>query len=414
MYEVTRDIGNFCMINDFTKLLEKVAYSLGQQLKPISLFNTDIQNKHKVIDLTILEGLSNPSVTLLQDIFDYWSTELFNDNYINLEEVDELTKKAVFIDYLLNISICYIELPKSYEKGGVKKVTYDKYIATKNSKLLSIWEDISEPECYAKYTKRIVPMEEDLRSGCIKLAKLSISDKKGVSISVPRNKINVENMKCMPIFMVNNFLKGIYPYLENGMLEILYAKDNNTERDMVTTLNMDIVNKYYGKGFTDMVSESIEFIDNIEDEIFLIPKQNRGYIRVPELGCSRYDKTGVRSINIARILEMKQVQGFNTEFVDIDLDAVIGNFEVMSEGLCIRNKEEFMNMVYTLCSVMPKIDDTSHLMSMIRVWISNNNSYHGTVFKRYLHNFMLSNPQWFKGYTGKRTLSTNNNDNLGV
>ena len=62
----------------------------------------------------------------------------------------------------------------------------------------------------------------------------------------------------------------------------------------------------------------------------LASKMHRGYIKIPELGSSIYDDTGVRSLNVARLLSIKQVESVSREFIHVDLNSVVSNFPHMN------------------------------------------------------------------------------------
>ena len=76
-------------------------------------------------------------------------------------------------------------------------------------------------------------------------------------------------------------------------MKFKYIKDNGQERELVTTLSKEIFSKYYDVSYAENIIKNCEM------------KIDRGYLKVPELGCSKYDETGMRALNLSRITSIE-------------------------------------------------------------------------------------------------------------
>ena len=61
-YGLAHEINSFAITNEFTKLMAKSTYALGQQLRPFCFFADDIQKEYGVIDFMTFNGFSGKTI----------------------------------------------------------------------------------------------------------------------------------------------------------------------------------------------------------------------------------------------------------------------------------------------------------------------------------------------------------------
>ena len=407
MYGLDGNIASFAIENGFTTTMNKGCYQLGCNLKPFCFFPNDMQDKYGVIDLTAFSGLVDAEQTLVNEVAAYRRQLYTSLVPVGFIPFTAITNKVLFLDYLLSVSICYLEVPKEYMQNGERHIKYDKYFATRNPRLMSAWTGDPDCEMQAKYSGRLSLTSFDFANGEIKLVKLAQSAK-GTTISCPRNSISVNNLICVPLFMQYAFLAGALPYMGSKLLRFSYLKDNGVVRELTSTLSREILMDYYhDETYVDMaVSQSSQF--NIEaGGMMLSEKQSRGYIRVPEVGASRYDKSGVRAVNIARLLNIQEVASADRTFIDVDLDSVYYNFTQYLDFITVKMASELPIIARNLGIDPSQLGSSATqapavIAEGIRQSVETRAILLSTEFIRTLHLFMLNNPQWFPAYTGKK------------
>ena len=144
---------------------------------------------------------------------------------------------------------------------------------------------------------------------------------------------------------------------------------------------------------------------------------NRGYIKVPEIGASKYDATGVRSLNIARIVGMKIIDEVDRTFINVDLNSVIYNFENAIDYIASKESSYLKDIYVALTDEQPESDSTAQLVQSLKDYAETRGALLSTTFYRALHLFMIKNPLWFPLYIGERAENNNvlsSNSNIGV
>lgn len=406
MYNLGGSIMSFAVENEFTKTMSRGCYQLGLNLKPFCFFPTELEDKYGVVDLTAFSGLVDANTTLVNEVAAYRRQEYTSYLGGGFIPFTPKTNKVLFVDYLLSVAICYLEVPRYFMQNGEQQIKYDKYFATRNPRLMSAWTGNSESEMQAKYSGRISMNSFDFSNGEVKLVKLTNSSK-GTSISCPRNSISVDDLVCVPLFMQYAFLQGLIPQLDSKILKFAYLKDNGSIRELTSTLSDTILMDYYhDEEYVEGVkSKSSQF--NLErGGMMLSEKQSRGYIRVPELGASRYDLSGVRAINIARLLSVFEVPSADRTFIDVDLGSVLYNFTQYLEFITVKMPGELSIMAKHLGlddkTVAGESNTPALLSESIKSFVETRAILLSTSFIRTLHLFMINNPQWFPAYTGKK------------
>ena len=416
LYGLNYSIKSFAVANDFVVNTNKACYALGQQLLPFCLYANEDQKKYGVLDFATFQAFLNPQISLIDEIAEY-RHQAFKDNGINVDIRDKLKKKLLFYDYLMTISICYVEIPKYVTKEGMPMATYDKFLCTRNPAIMGAWMGADPSEMQAKYSSRITSRQVEFNVNELRCVKLNHTSK-GNSITVPRTAYNVEKMTCIPMYMLYAFVEGFKPLIQNGIVKFSYLKDNGTIRELATTLNEDILKDYYDDNiFINTMLSGVDINTVQQGGMTLSSKMNRGYIKVPELGASVYDGTGVRSLNIARLLKAEKIDSVDRTFLKVDLNSVPTNFnngidyivKTMPDNLkdCYKALvgEEFDE---TKCSSIPVMAETC------KSYVAGRSAFLSTSYHRDLHIFMISHPEWFPLYTGKPAQQITSSANFGV
>ena len=144
-------------------------------------------------------------------------------------------------------------------------------------------------------------------------------------------------------------------------------------------------------------------------------KIDRGYMKVPELGCSKYDETGLRALNLSRITNIKVVDTFDSSFIDVDFNSIIPTFKAVIEA--IRNRDVIGMIYQTLMNESPNEKSLFEMRSEIMVFVDGRYAIGTTTFQKELHNYMVRYNMIFKGYNGKPnklSLEMPDNFNLGI
>lgn len=415
-YGLNYSVKSFAVANDFVVNTNKACYALGQQLLPFCLYANEDQKKYGVLDFATFQAFLNPQISLIDEIVEY-RHQAFKDTGINVDIRDEVKKKLLFYDYLMTISICYVEIPKYVTKEGMPMATYDKFLCTRNPAIMGAWMGADPAEMQAKYSSRIVSRQVEFNINELRCVKLNHTNK-GNSITVPRTAYNVEKMTCIPMYMLYAFVEGFKPLIQNGIVKFSYLKDNGTIRELATTLNEDILRDYYDDNiFINTMLSGVDINTVQQGGMTLSSKMNRGYIKVPELGASVYDGTGVRSLNIARLLKAEKIDSVDRTFLKVDLNSVPTNFnngidyivKTMPDSLkdCYKALvgEEFDE---TKCVSVPVTAETC------KEYVAGRSAFLSTSYHRDLHVFMISHPEWFPLYTGKPAQQITSSTNFGV
>lgn len=417
MYGMNYPIASFAVGNEFVKTMNKGCYQLGQILKPFCLFAGEEQEKYGVVDLAVFDGLVDTGKSLVKEISDYRRSQYNQLGFGGLQNDTDMDK-LLFIDYLLSVSICYVEIPKWVTKNGVAQKTYDKFLATKNPNIMATWMGATPNEMQGKYSAKISSTPADFANYSVKVVKLKYTGKGNV-ITCPRGSYDTRNMTCTPLFLIYAFMKGAFNKLTSGILKFTYLKDNGTIRELCSTVNRDILMDYYHDAdFVDSMLGGCDLFTVEQGGMKFSAKQDRGYSRLPELGSSRYDPTGVRALNLARILKVEEVAEADRTFIDVDISSVIANFEECLDYI-LAKKPDVLPDIYTALGVKDdKIDlataSAVTIAQAIKEYVSVTDVVLSTTFRRQLHLFMAEHNDWFSTYTGKPNAVVTSSANFGV
>lgn len=403
MYSLDTEIKNFAVTNEFVKITSDVCYKLGTILKPFSIY---AQN-NKQIDFATFKGIVNPNQFITDEI-----ANLRRDKFPNA------STKYLFIDYLLSASICYVEIPKYVTKDGRATHTYDKFLCTRNPAIIRQWLGTSIEDTWTKYASKLIIGSEDIAADEIPIIKLNTSGK-GNTVTVPRKALKLDKLVCIPLYMINSFCEGFKTRLSTELLEFTYLKDNDTERKLVTTLNSDILKQVYSAEFISKIFLNIDVSGNKQGDMYLPTKIGRGYIKVPEVGLPRYDETGVRSLNLIRLLEIRPItlDEVDLSCVNVNLNTVQGSFVRGIERLAGVNKEELLVLYRELTEDQTELTheiQAAVLVEKIKQFIDQRIIIFSTTYLRALHKFMVEHPQWFNETSDTITTEIKSSANFGV
>lgn len=414
MYELNKSVQSFAIANDFAMNMNKVCYKLGQGYQPFCFFANDEQEKAGVLDFTAFNGFEDPNKTLLQEISEM-RRGLYKDMGMFIGDSDE-SNKTLFFDFLLSTSICYIEIPKWTKRDGLAQRSYDKFLVTKNPSIMAIWMGCQPNEMQAKYSSRIANTQVELGDNSLRVVKL-INSAKGNSISCPRGAFSTKEMTCIPLFMLYAFQKGFEESLKTKILKFSYLKDNNTIRELVSTLNHDILMNFYkDTQFVGSMLTSSDVDSCKQGGMQMSSKMSRGYIRIPELGSSIYDRSGVRALNIARVLTIQELQEdeVDTSFMHVDLSSCVQNFKDCVDYAVKKFPEQLTGMYVSITGEQPETEQVPVIVSKLNAFADSRSTILSTTFHRELHKFMIQNPQWFPLYTGKPNVAGVSTKSFGV
>lgn len=350
-----------------------------------------------ICQLTPLKDKENCK-TLVEDIAKYrWET-------LDLGEKDYWKERSnlLFLDYILASCLCYVEVSEAGFLNGSRTNLVDKFYATRNRFVAANVAGLSAGET-GKYVNYLTPIMSDYKIESLRVLKLS-KQKKGFKITQPRSAINFKKtVRVTPLFFIDAFLQGITPILKENIVKFTYIKDNGQSRELTTTLSRDIIKKYYSE----------EYADNILKNCAM--KLDRGYLRVPELGGSIYDATGLRALNLSRITSMEIVDSFDTSFINVDFNSIVPTFKATIDAI---KDIRVMTIIYQ--DIMGEVPDEKkslmELRSDIQIYVDGRFAIGTTTFQKELHKFMLKyNKVVFKGYTGEpNTISQSSEDDFNM
>lgn len=391
--------------NVFIRELARLSLTMGQQLKYVCVIPKDItanrgevaqrgisMDEKSVIDLCRLQALQQiPGITtILDEIAMYrWGTLAFPGSH---PTEWQSYKYLLLMDYLLSAAVCYVEVfnPSSNR--------VDKFFATRNRFLAGRLCGLPEADTQ-KYIGYLHSEYSDYQQRQLRILKLA-QNKAGFRISQPRSALSfAQGVRVTPVFLIASFMNGVSEALQTQIVRFRYLKDNLQEREMVTTLNGNILLSYYD---STMVQKMLNGCSTHYD---------RGYIKLPELGISRYDETGVRSVNITRITSVEAVRDFDTRFIEVDFNSIIPSFYAYIDRI------EFVNVLNTVYNALSgenlHFSNLYEVRTLLHSFVDGRYAIGTTTFQRQLHSFMLSQPDVFMGYDGRPRSFSGLGGNLG-
>lgn len=313
----------------------------------------------------------------------------------------ETMYRSAIYKYLLRDYLCYYEAPtvvKDTSSNYGFKSSYDKYLVTSNLEVIARWLNMNIEDADILYGSRIEESCDDNECDMFPYVKLYIT-KEGVrKVSKPRKDLDLstEGTRIIPLYALKKGIDILYEKAKDDFYNVDYVKDGGQVRTVNITFNVDKLRDIYGssdfllKGLESMYDGDFEGNPNIE----------RGYIRIFEVGSSKYDSP-LRAINYARILGFKKEEPDLT-YINIDLSSVLSTF-VSHINSINADIEEIVDMldVFEVGSERKVNGREIKTTQDLEIWAENQEILLSTVFLRKLALFMIGNSHWFGGYTGE-------------
>lgn len=379
--------------NQFIRSLYALSVQEAKNLQVLSFILPNHANKRgeiaergvaskdkKVWDICLLQGLAGipECKNVLEEIALYRSLQL---GYETRNPGFYLKHKYMLMaDYLLTASLCYVEI---FDKNKCEQ----KFYATRNRLIAGELANMTELDS-RKFSQYLSPYEASYEMNQIKTLRLK-EKKVGFTVTQPRSVLDFSaNIKVTPVFLLTSFVEGFKDVALQHMVKIRFLKDNLQEREVITTLNGGILGTYYD---ADKVNEMMNTSS--------LQINQRGFITVPELGISKYDSTGTRSINVARIIHIEPVSEFDTSFINVDFSTIVSSF--ISYVRASNNIPDLTRMYVQLVGGGVEGKTLSMVQAEIISRVEQLNLAETTTFQRSLHRFMMENPYVFPGYDGK-------------
>lgn len=320
----------------------------------------------------------------------------------------EATAYLAAAKYFLRDFLCYVEVPTFHteRETGLKKASYTKFLATSNLEVANFWVEGNLVETVSKYERSVIYFDDvaddDYEVPILKLG----SNKQGRSITRPRSYLDLDKKgtRVIPVFALKSYVDTLYSRINSEVAKVIFMKDNGTLRELDTCLSEDLLVDLYKD--SSFVSGMLEYA---YDGDFLGSKViDRGYIRVPEVGSSIYDGSGIRAISYTRIAEIQYGVEPDMEFARVDLDGVVFAFSTKLSKLSLEDVGRVANALvasgFDLSSMIDSEGNHKFQIDSYQLenWADLMNRVLSTTFQRNLYLFMVTNPQWFGGYTGER------------
>lgn len=341
-------------------------------------------SEKSVIDINKLTPLVEPRFgTLANEIARYRAHSLAIPDSANFADAN---RDMLMIDYLLGSSLCFVEV---FDSGSVTK-----FFATRNRFIAGELAGL-EPKDTAEYVNYLTAYPANYETRQLKVLKISATNK-AFKITKPRSSLDFNrSIKVTPLFLMTSFVEGLSDILNNNIVKFTYIKDNMTEREFITTMSVGILNRFYD---TETVAKIFSGIGT-----FL----NRGYVRVPELGLSKYDASGVRALNVSRITSIEVVNSFDTSFIDVDFDRIMPNFK---ETIFQLRDQSVLGIIYEELINRPASGlSVPELRDAIVSFVEGQYTVGTTTALRQLHKYMDSRKNVFKAYNGGKPVDFGGN-----
>lgn len=281
----------------FNDMFNKVGISSGKKhSKQIMEFNIDAKevycgNKDSaVVNLLQYNGWFNANKTLMQEIAEaQWLKYGFTTEYKSTASTDKL----LFTSYLLENSICYIEILRS---DGV----LDKFFTTRNVNLLmqlsTNYRDKDKKEPFLRINKDLgTKQARETYTNYLMFTQANIATKKltYLKLAPPTKRLQVHNIviprgitaqidinsqyRIVPMFLLQQQFSWLQSVLTQKVATITYVKDNLQLRNITTTLNT----KFLTDISNTVVADSCKNVFKNDNMV--------GYIKVPDLDLLKSD-----------------------------------------------------------------------------------------------------------------------------
>lgn len=337
----------------------------------------------------VLEDLSQQAGDLLQkeewpDIRALLQGSRSGESSTYLKEISSLfggsiSDTSALFQYFLTLGPVYLE----YFNNG----RWEKVLGTKTSDLAREWAVIKGQVD----EDRLGLVEEN-----IYLLRLEADKQGNRKVAKPRKDYTFdEQTKFIPVRVLAQILTILADKLQQGVVRIVFRKDNGSLRTLDTTLNANLLQAIYGSAYTQRVLEdSWNPYVNTGNILETVPNLARGYLRLPEVGCSRYE-SGVSACNFLRVEKIKYNIQPDLSLIDYDLSLVSREFENSLSGIAslglMRELVDSIRCAGLGVTLNKEVMTYSELVD----WENDSRMFVGRTFDRSLCLFMLSRPDLF-------------------
>lgn len=296
-------------------------------------------------------------------------------------------------DYLLASCLCFVE---TFDGDYVTKGFY-----TRNRELAGqlTGKSIDDMKKYAPYLQM---SPANYQTGALRGLKINVT-KKGFTVTQPRSYIDMtKTVKITPLFLMSTLYEGLSSLLGRHIIKFTYVKNNLTEREFVTTLAPHVLNTFYPNDFVQLMITKVS------------TNFDKGYVHLPELGISKYDKSGVRALNLSRItsIELVDISKVDTSYIDVDFDRILPSFR---ETIMHSNDVNFLTMVHEeLLNAPVSVNTLIELKTVIVSYIESQYTIGTTTALRHLHKYMVSREKFFPLYRGGQPLTYGKSPNFNL
>lgn len=403
--------------NSILLYMKDMCREYGRQLKPICFLNSQLTEKYGCIDLaSTLLNIDNQQVPLWYALVSFYKDELGYEFELNLDVVN-----SIVTDYFLRAGICYIEVKNT------KTVKYSiqqqeekfsavsaKYLSCKNPLIVGPLEGLPVSVSDGKYSANFDISVDDINECNIPYIKIIDFTESGAKVVKCNKRLDITKIRLSFLPFISSWLQGLYEVLENNLVELKYIKDDNEERTLVTTLNRDILEKVYsGEHVDSMLGSSVLSKEFTNDPVFLPFYGNviRGWVKLPEVGSSIIEDSGVRAVNYARIVSatIVNLEDVDLTYVRASLNKVIAVFLRRLDECMVKSLVSEVKSIYVglqnygfredLKYQVNAYEGADSIVNALRAFIYKK-QYAGTTFKKILHKFMIMNPELFPEYIG--------------
>lgn len=304
---------------------------------------------------------------------------------------------------LMSISACYLEVPTQRYKDSRSQGSFDKFLVTANVDVAERWygsADYSE-KLAIRFEKNQSDFWGEPEAG---YCKLDISRGDERKIVQPRKPLDLSpsGIRMVPIEILNEYLEVVLAHARDGYVKVTYLKDSGQVREVVTTLNEDLLREIYSH------EHVMKVLEKSEKEGEFVPRRRlRGYATLPEVGLPETDE-GTRAVNFSRILKVEYNVEPDLTYLKVDLPGVPNAFFQGVEVLDLFALREVVDTLigegYVESSEWYKEDGnlkTPVNFESVTAWFDLLNNTIGTQFQKDIHRFMSEHPVWFPKYTGE-------------
>ena len=302
---------------------------------------------------------------------------------IALEEMrkwyPQATEAWAYLNFLLKSSVCYVEYLDMHGRKNKMCLCANINIlkACTEYKDGQLTFKLSDPNSLRKFSAVDVNAKVNYS-----VTGLKINKKLYTSLKLPIF-LKGTQIHIAPICLLTETLKDVLR--RDGITRYEYMKDNGDTRTLDTTLDRTILIKHYT---SERADEMLNSTSVSIDTLF-----NKGYIRVVELGASKYD-SGVRALNLAKINTYKQIEDSDVDyrFIDVDFGGLQDTFHYYMERIV--SPEALLKYVKDF---IPEINSNNlaYLRQELFAKVDTNITYGSTQYLRFLYLYMLDHPEVF-------------------